>query len=126
MGEHVFKSVLLRRCINATQHVRLRCFKSMCMLYCSQLRRMSSIQRPKCLQNATTCCVQPIKIRLKDQCQTAIMCQIRTDHDTDLIRLSAIDKRNPLFSLMFAKDGSLLTANSAALRKYGAHCVGGT
>ncbi len=83
-----------------------------------------------CMQptNLTRCvyCMQPIKLRLKDHCVTAVMCQIRTDHDKALIRLSAMQKRTSLFALMFAEDGTLLNANQAALRKYGPDCIGGT
>ncbi|DBA93554.1 TPA: putative 3',5'-cyclic phosphodiesterase pde-3 [Trebouxia sp. C0006] len=71
---------------------------------------------------ATVKC-KPIKLRLKDHCVTAVMCQIRTDHDTALIRLSAMQKRTSLFALMFAEDGILLNANQAALRKYGPDCI---
>jgi len=71
-------------------------------------------------------CMQPIKLRLRDHCVTAVMCQIRTDHDKGLIRLSAMQKRTSLFALMFAEDGTLLTANQAVLRKYGPDCIGGT
>ncbi len=70
--------------------------------------------------------MQPIKLKLKDHCVTAVMCQIRTDHDKALIRLSAMQKRTSLFSLLFAEDGILLNANQAALRKYGPDCIGGT
>ena len=52
------------------------------------------------------------------------MCQIRTDHDRNLLRLAAMDKRNPMFALLFGRDGKLLTANLAARRKYGAQSIG--
>lgn len=71
-------------------------------------------------------CMQPIKLRLKDHCVTAVMCQIRTDHDKTLIRQSAMQKRTSLFALMFAEDGTLLNANQAALRKFGPDCLGMT
>ncbi len=70
--------------------------------------------------------MQPIKLKLKDHCVTAVMCQIRTDHDKALIRLSAMQKRTSMFALLFAEDGILLNANQAALRKYGPDCIGGT
>ncbi|KAL0024748.1 hypothetical protein WJX79_001370 [Trebouxia sp. C0005] len=71
---------------------------------------------------ATVKC-KPIKLRLKDHCVTAVMCQIRTDHDKTLIRQSAMQKRTSLFALMFAEDGTLLNANQAALRKFGPDCL---
>ncbi|KAL0021983.1 hypothetical protein WJX77_002623 [Trebouxia sp. C0004] len=71
---------------------------------------------------ATVKC-KPIKLRLRDHCVTAVMCQISTDHDKGLIRLSAMQKRTSLFALMFAEDGTLLNANQAALRKYGPDCI---
>ena len=44
------------------------------------------------------------------------MCQIRSDHDCNLVRLTAMDKRNPLFTFLFHKQGTLLAANAASLR----------
>ena len=72
------------------------------------------------------CLLQPIKIKLRHQVETAIMCQIKTDHDKFLTRLAAMDKRNPLYAFMFARDGTLLFTNDASLRKYGGTCIGDT
>ena len=72
------------------------------------------------------CCLQPIKIKLRqNQVEGAIMCQIKTEHNVSLVRLAAMHKRNPLYILMFSKDGNLLNTNDAAMTKFGVKSIGG-
>ena len=74
--------------------------------------------------STTKCFVQPIKIKRQHVVENAIMCQIKAEHNSNEVRLAAMDKRNPLFAFMFGKDGNLMTANMAALHKYGAKNAG--
>ena len=70
-------------------------------------------------------CLQPIKIKLRqNQVESAIMCQIKTEHNVGLVRLEAMHKRTPVFTFMFGKDGNLLNANAAAMTKFGVKSVG--
>ena len=52
------------------------------------------------------------------------MCQIKTEHNVGLVRLDAMHKRNPMYALMFGKDGNLLNINNAAMAKFGVKHVG--
>ena len=89
-------------------------------------RELASTPERQQQQLLLMCLLQPIKLKLRHQVETAIMCQIKTDHDKFLTRLAAMDKRNPLYAFMFARDGTLLFTNEATLRKYGGTCIGDT
>lgn len=70
--------------------------------------------------------MQPIKIKLRqNQVEGAVMCQIKTEHNVSLVRLAAMHKRNPLYILMFGKNGNLLNTNDAAMIKFGVKSIGG-
>ena len=71
------------------------------------------------------CCLQPIKIKLRqNQVESAIMCQIKTEHNVGLVRVEAMHKRTPVFTFMFGRDGNLLNSNPAAMTKFGVKRAG--
>lgn len=71
------------------------------------------------------CHLQPIKIKLRqNQVESAVMCQIKTEHNVGLVRTQAMHKRTPVFTFMFGKDGNLLNSNSAAMTKFGVKSIG--
>ena len=71
------------------------------------------------------CCLQPIKIKLRqNQVESAIMCQIKTEHNVGLVRVEAMHKRTPVFTFMFGRDGNLLNSCAAAMTKFGVKSVG--
>ena len=71
--------------------------------------------------------MQPIKIKLRqNQVESAIMCQIKTEHNVGLVRVEAMHKRTPVFTFMFGKDGNLLNSNPAAMTKFGVKRAGRT
>ena len=71
------------------------------------------------------CRLQPIKIKLRqNQVESAIVCQIKTEHNVGLVRLEAMHKRTPVFTFMFGRGGNLLNSNTAAMTKFGVKSVG--